>query len=234
MLHVYTIQYKPIHRTTCIKCSAAFDLVGHSVLLKKLRLYGFSEETVKWFKEYLENRKQVVQVESKRSEAKDIGENSVPQGSVLAVLLFLITQNDFPAAMEEEGNSILYVDDDTDNVKDKDPEILEEKLQCQARRSTEWIRDNNMVCSGAKTKLLIMGTRRQRNRMLAANNRLIQVNICGKVVKESSDEKLLGTVISNDLTWKTHLYGNDLTGEDKIVGHHVSGGFKKMCCTHLG
>ena len=136
----------------------------------------------------------------------------------MAVLLFLITQNDFPAAMEEEGNSILYVDDDTDNVKDKDPEILEEKLQSQARRSTEWIRDNNMVCSGAKTKLLIMGTRRQRNRMLAANNRLIQVNVCGKVVKESSDEKLLGTVISNDLTWKTHLYGNNLTGEDKIVG----------------
>ena len=38
------------------------------------------------------------------------------------------------------------------------------------------------------------------------------------MVKESSDEKLLGIIISNDLTWKMHLYGNNLTGEDKIVG----------------
>ena len=25
-------------------------------------------------------------------------------------------------------------------------------------------------------------------------------------------------IISNDMTWKTHLYGNNLTGDDKIVG----------------
>ena len=45
-----------------------------------------------------------------------------------------------------------------------------------------------------------------------------QVNVCGKVVSESVDEKLLGVVISNDLTWHTHLYGNNLTGDDKLVG----------------
>ena len=25
-------------------------------------------------------------------------------------------------------------------------------------------------------------------------------------------------IVSNDLTWKTHLYGNNLTGDEKIVG----------------
>ena len=38
------------------------------------------------------------------------------------------------------------------------------------------------------------------------------------MVNESPDEKLLGVIISNDLTWKTHLYGNGLTGDDKIIG----------------
>ena len=68
---------------------AAFDLVSHDILMKKLALYGFSEDTIKFFKEYLENRKQVVQVDSQRSEAKDVGDNGVPQGSILGVLIFL-------------------------------------------------------------------------------------------------------------------------------------------------
>ena len=198
--------------------SAAFDLVGHAVLLKKLRLYNFCEEALKWFQDYLEDRKQIVQVESKRSEEKEIGENSVGQGTILAVLLFLISQNDFPASMEEDADSILYVDDDTDNVKDSDPEVLEQKLQIQAKKSTEWIRDNNMVCSGEKTKLLVIGTKGKRNQKLVANNKVIRVEVCDKIVEESKDEKLLGIIISNDLTWKTHLYGNKLTGDDKIVG----------------
>ena len=42
--------------------------------------------------------------------------------------------------------------------------------------------------------------------------------VSGREVKETKDEKLLGIYISNDLTWRTHLYGNNLTGDDKIIG----------------
>ena len=54
--------------------SAAFDVVDHMILLDKLRLYNFSETSVAWFKSYLENRKQVVLVESRLSDLKDVGE----------------------------------------------------------------------------------------------------------------------------------------------------------------
>lgn len=47
---------------------------------------------------------------------------------------------------------------------------------------------------------------------------MIQVKVCGKTVVETPDEKLLGIIISIDLTWKTHLYGNHLTGDSKILG----------------
>ena len=198
--------------------SAAFDLVSHDILMKKLALYAFDEETIKFFKEYLENRKQVVQVDSQRSEPKDVGTNGVPQGSILGVLIFLIGQNDFPENSDDHCESVLYVDDDTDNISDENINNLEERIQRQATKSTQWIRDNNMVCSGDKTKLLIIATREQRNRKILPLNKKVKITVAGEEVEESTDEKLLGVIISNDMTWKTHLYGNGLTGDDKIVG----------------
>ena len=55
-----------------------------------MKLYNFSEGALNFFKEYLENRMQVVQIESKRSTPKEVGDVGVPQGSVLGVLGFLI------------------------------------------------------------------------------------------------------------------------------------------------
>ena len=49
-------------------------------------------------------------------------------------------------------------------------------------------------------------------------NRKLTVKVCGQEIIESDDEKLLGITISNNLTWHTHLYGNNLQGKDKLVG----------------
>ena len=42
----------------CIDLSKAFDTVGYSILLKKLKLYGTTEKNLAWFESYLSNRKQ--------------------------------------------------------------------------------------------------------------------------------------------------------------------------------
>ena len=83
----------------------------------------------------------------------------------------------------------MYADDDTENISDKDPDNLEVKLQEKANASTQWIADNMMACSGDKTKLLIVGTREMRHSKLTSKGKSIQVEVCGKVIKESSDER---------------------------------------------
>ena len=188
--------------------SAAFDVVDHKILLDKLKMYNFSEKTLSWFRSYLQDRKQVVIVESKTSDPKDIGEQGVPQGSILGPILFIIFYNDFPE-VREEGSSVIYADDDTDNVSDNDPIVLKQKIQREANLSTSWVRDNKLVCSGSKTKLLIVGTKELRKSKLTSRDLSIEINVDGHPVKESESERLLGVLVNNTMTWEHHLHGND-------------------------
>ena len=69
--------------------SAAFDVVDYSLLLEKLKIYGFQEKEVAWMCSYLTGRKQQVYIDGHLSEPADL-EAGVPQGSILGPLLYII------------------------------------------------------------------------------------------------------------------------------------------------
>ena len=48
-----------------IGLSKAFDTVNHSIILKTLETYGTHGKNLEWFKSYLRNRKQYIQIDDK-------------------------------------------------------------------------------------------------------------------------------------------------------------------------
>ena len=72
---------------------------------------------------------------------------------------WVINSNDFPACHEDgDGDALVYVDDDSDFAKDKDPDILRNKIQAEADSSAQWLKDNSLVVAGEKSKLLVLAT----------------------------------------------------------------------------
>ena len=72
----------------------AFDTVDHKILLHKLEYYGIRGVCNGWFKSYLSDRKQFVSINGYNSDLMLV-DCSVPQGSALGPVLFLIDINDF-------------------------------------------------------------------------------------------------------------------------------------------
>ena len=149
-----------------------------------------NNDTVDWFESYLTRRSQCVQVESKISDSLPVPWG-VPQGSILGPLLFLVFINELAEVVtkddaevndvegcgdaDQDAEVIIYADDNTPTTADKDPEQLQRKVQCEADLITGWFSSNKMVCSGDKTKLMIIGTGANRAEKLERPGKVLQV-----------------------------------------------------------
>ena len=88
--------------------SKAFDRVPHKRLLYKLNHYRIRGPILQWIQSFLENRSQQVILEGQESSPVKVT-SGVPQGTVLAPLLFLSCINDLPDLVKSKVR--LYADD---------------------------------------------------------------------------------------------------------------------------
>ena len=84
-------------------------------------------KSVDWFRSYLSNRNQIVDVNDTESEPSLVT-CGVPQESILDPLLFLCYINDKEPSISSECKLLLYVDDSAILYSNKDSRVISDKL----------------------------------------------------------------------------------------------------------
>ena len=124
-----------------IDLSKTFDLVDHKILLKIFERYGIVGKNLQWFKNYLNNRKQYIQINNEENTNLLSVKCSVPQGSIPGPLLFLIYINDLQF-VSDVLNSIKFADDTNLFYSHKDINALSLNVNNQLHEINQWFISN--------------------------------------------------------------------------------------------
>ena len=114
--------------------------------------YGIRNTTNLWFKNYLNDREQFVDINGVQSDKKKIL-CGVPQGSVLGPLLFLIFINDLPNATD--FLTLLFADDTTFQISGVDIDQLYSIANSELEKSSVWFKANKLTLNVKKTKYML-------------------------------------------------------------------------------
>ena len=120
----------------------AFDTVSHKLILRKLNSYGITENSLQWFKSYLEDRSQAVNINSTLSDFRHI-DIEIPHGSILGPLLFIVFVNSLPDSVK--GKCVMYADDTTLLTSSSDPLALETDLKGSLDMVQNWFDTNQLT-----------------------------------------------------------------------------------------
>ena len=176
--------------------SKAFDSLHPSLMINKLKAYGFSEESLRLMRSYFTNRQNRVKLDSVVSRWKDAA-RGCPQGSSFGPLLWNIFQNDMTYIINNASLS-MYADDHQLYVTGNSAECVEQSLNNGGQTISRWYRDNFLKGNHDKYNVMLLGNRHN-------DNSTINVNIDGENITSSPNLKLLGVTLDDKLNYSLHV-----------------------------
>ena len=137
----------------------AFDSVDHEILLGKLSHYGIRGTPLKWFRSYLTNRRQYVAINDNCSDLHPIT-HSVPQGSNLGPLLFLIYINDI-SRISDYFRFTMFADDCALSCNFGRAELttIHHHINLNLKRISDWLSSNKIMLNSDKTNYILYSYR---------------------------------------------------------------------------
>ena len=179
--------------------SKAFDTLDHSLLIKKLEIYGIRGISLNWFTSYLSNRRMRVKYASNGQEIYSDWKSvthGTPQGSCLGPLLFLIFCNDLNLNLTYLS-CIQFADDTTLYLTHKNLRVLQACIDHDLSILTDWFKANSLTLNVGKTNVLLFDYRKKQTSSL-------EICIAETMIKSVETTKFLGVILDNKLSWKNH------------------------------
>ena len=173
----------------------AFDKCDHGIIAHKIKSIGITGKLGKWIYNFLTNRKQTVKLRGSNSQ-ESIVKSSVPQGTVLAPLLFIILIADIDRNVT--GSEVCSFADDTKISKEITKLTDAEVLQKDMITLCNWAHENNMTFNEDKFQLLRYGKKEELKHSIYSLPE-------GKEIEPCHQVRDLGVTITDDAKFGTHI-----------------------------
>jgi hypothetical protein len=138
-------------------------------VLSKLAYHGIRGMANLWFESYLSLRKQCVEINSRKqgiyvSTTREIT-HSVPQGSILGPILFLLYINYLPLNVLE-SNIVLFADDTNILVSGENLNTIQSTLNIVMKDIQTWFALNNLIINTENTLAIAFHTTQNKKPVL--------------------------------------------------------------------
>ncbi|KYB24913.1 hypothetical protein TcasGA2_TC034914, partial [Tribolium castaneum] len=197
------------HRKTCLMITFdvqnAFNSASWQIILEELKQKGISPSLINTIRDYLNNRKIIT----------DYGDtvkvnSGVPQGSVLAALLWNVMYDSvLRIATSENVKLIGYADDLAVIITCKQIDGLEETANHVVAQIADWMETKRLKLAPEKTECILLRCKRKPP--------AVKINVLGTEISPKSSIKYLGVWIDQNCGFKQHIQQTAIKVEKTIT-----------------
>ena len=190
---------------TLLDLSAAFDTIDHQLLVSRLECeMGIAGTALQWFKSYLADRSQTVQIGKDHSAATEL-KCGVPQGSVLGPVLFSLYTKPLGCIIENHKIQRHFYADDSQlsSIFKPSPAAAASTISTTADCCDEiktWMTTNMLKLNNDKTEAILLGPAARRK-----NTQMDSITVGTSVIPLASSVRNLGVMLDSELTMVKHV-----------------------------